>query len=66
MKQVVRKTPQQYTTYWKKSLFTGTGLPPKNFANDQEIMTAVAAQPGAIGYISVSSLDASVKKLDIK
>jgi len=66
MKQMVRKSPQQYSTYWKKSLFTGTGLPPKDFASDAEMKTAVAAQPGAIGYISASALDDSVKKLDIK
>ena len=65
LKQLVRKSPQQYTTYWKKSLFTGTGLPPKDFASDDEMKKAVAAQPGAIGYISASALDGSVKKLDI-
>lgn len=66
MKQMVRKSPQQYATYWKKSLFTGTGLPPKDFASDDDMKQAVAAQPGAIGYISASALDDSVKKLDIK
>ena len=66
LKQMVRKSAQQYTTYWKKSLFTGTGLPPKVFADDAEIKKAVAAQPGAIGYILASALDGSVKKLDIK
>ena len=49
-----------------RDLFTGTGLPPKVFADDAEIKNAVAAQPGAIGYISASALDGSVKKLDIK
>ncbi len=65
LKQLVRKTPQQYTTYWKKSLFTGTGLPPKDFDSDDAMKKAVTAQPGAIGYISASALDGSVKKLDI-
>jgi len=65
LKQMVRKSPQQYATYWKKSLFTGTGLPPKDFGSDDEVKKAVSAQPGAIGYISASSLDGSVKKLDI-
>lgn len=66
MKEVIRKKPGQYATYWKKSLFTGTGLPPKNFASDAEIKSAVAAKPGSIGYISTTSLDDSVKQLDIK
>ena len=65
LKEVVRKTPQQYATYWKKSLFTGTGLPPTAFESDAEMKQAVAAQPGAVGYISALALDDSVKKLDI-
>ena len=65
MKEMVRKTSQQYVTYWKKSLFTGTGLPPKDFASDEEIKAAVAAKPGSIGYISASALDAKVKKLQV-
>ena len=65
MKEMARKTPQQYSTYWKKSLFTGTGLPPKDFSSDDAVKAAVAAKPGAIGYISVSALDDTVKQLDI-
>jgi len=65
LEQVIRKTPQQYATYWKKSLFTGTGLPPKDFASDEEMKKAVADQPGAIGYISAAALDDTVKKLNI-
>ena len=66
LKEMVRKSQQQYTTYWKKSLFTGTGLPPKDFASDEAIKAAVSAKPGAIGYISASSIDDTVKRLDIK
>ena len=65
MKEMVRKTPQQFSTYWKKSLFTGTGLPPKDYSSDDAIKAAVAAKPGAIGYIQASSLDDTVKQLEI-
>jgi ABC-type phosphate transport system substrate-binding protein len=65
MKEMARKTPQQYATYWKKSLFTGTGLPPKDFTSDESIKAAVAAKPGSIGYIQASALDDTVKQLDI-
>lgn len=65
MKEMIRKTPQQYTTYWKKSLFTGTGLPPKNFESDAEVKAAVAAKPGSIGYIPAEAIDATVKQLEI-
>jgi len=66
LKDVLGKTTQQYATYWKKSLFTGTGLPPKDFATDAEVKAAVAAQPGSIGYIAPASLDTSVKALTLR
>jgi ABC-type phosphate transport system substrate-binding protein len=65
MKEIVRKTPQQYSTYWKKSLFTGTGLPPRDFSSDAEVKSAVAAKPGSIGYISPSALDEKVQQIQI-
>ena len=63
LKQMVRKTSQQYSTYWKKSLFTGTGLPPKDFASDEEIKAAVKAKPGSIGYIPAAALDETVQQI---
>lgn len=65
MKQMVRKTTQQYTTYWKKSLFTGTGLPPKDFASDEAIKSAIKAKPGSIGYIPASALDDTVQQIQV-
>ena len=65
MKEMARKTPQQYSTYWKKSLFTGTGLPPQDFSSDDSIKAAVAAKPGSIAYISAAALDDTVKQLEI-
>jgi len=66
LRDVLGKTTQQYATYWKKSVFTGTGLPPQDFNSDMAVKEAVAAQPGAIGYISASALDASVKALNLQ
>ena len=66
MQEMVRKTPNQYATYWKKSPFNDTGLPPADLSSDQMVKAAVAAKPGAIGYISASALDDTVKQLEIK
>ncbi len=66
LRDILGKTTQQYATYWKKSVFTGTGLPPQDFDSDAAVKEAVAAQPGAIGYISASALDSSVKTLKIQ
>ncbi|MCK5352906.1 substrate-binding domain-containing protein [bacterium] len=63
---VVGKTPQQFSTFWRKALFTGTGIPPADLQGDAQAIKSVAAQPGAIGYISGSSLNDSVKQLEIR
>ncbi|MDH3998818.1 MAG: hypothetical protein OET90_08255 [Desulfuromonadales bacterium] len=56
----------QYNLYWRQMLFTGTGLPPLAVADDAAMKKMVATKLGAIGYISASSLDATVKKLEIR
>ena len=66
VRNMVNKTGQQYATYWKKALFTGTGTPPPVLKNDAEVKTFVATQAGGIGYISVRSVDASVRVLDLQ
>lgn len=63
-KHVVKKTAQQYSTYWKKALFTGTGTPPKFVDDDAEVKAFIAVNKDAIGYISATALDDTVKKLD--
>ncbi len=66
VKQVVRKSGQQFLTYWKKALFTGVGTPPPILENDTAVKNYVAANRGAVGYISADSLDDQVKLLEIK
>ncbi len=59
------RSPQQFSTYWKKALFTGTGTPPVVLSSDAEMKRFVAGNRGAIGYIDRSSLDSSVKVLEL-
>lgn len=66
LKDGIKKTLPQYQTFWKKAVFTGTGTPPKELDNDAKVKDFVSSNPNAIGFISASALDASVKKLDIK
>ena len=65
-KSVVGKTPQQFSTFWKKALFSGMGIPPRDLMGDAYILKSVAAQPGAVSYISASTLNDSVKQLKIR
>jgi ABC-type phosphate transport system substrate-binding protein len=60
---VVGKTPSQLKAYWAKLVFTGEGVPPKEYGGDQAVMQHVSGTPGAIGYVSDKSVDKSVKVL---
>lgn len=46
---------------WAMKLFSGKATPPKTVGSDAEMKNAVASNKNAIGYISASSLDGSVK-----
>ncbi|ALC15250.1 phosphate ABC transporter substrate-binding protein, PhoT family [Desulfuromonas soudanensis] len=63
---VLSKTGQQFATYWKKALFTGTGRPPIEVKDDAEMKKFIAIDPRGIGYISRAALDDSVKALPIQ
>ena len=65
VKTYVKKSPQQYFLYWQNAVFTGKGSPPIEVENDEQMKKIVAATKGAVGFISASSLDASVKKLTV-
>jgi len=64
-KEYLSKSPQQFFTYWKKALFTGTGNPPIILGNDSEMKAFISAKTSSIGYISSDALDGSVKELKI-
>ncbi len=65
-KAIVGKSPRQFSNYWKKALFTGTGITPRSLNGDSEVMAFVAANEGAIGYVSAAAVDDSVKRLEIR
>ena len=62
---VLSKSGQQFATYWKKALFTGTGRPPIEVKDDAEMKKFIAIDPRGIGYITGTALDDSVKALPI-
>jgi ABC-type phosphate transport system substrate-binding protein len=47
---------------WTVKLFSGKATPPKIAGSDAEMKSAVAANRNAIGYVSASSMDGSVKE----
>jgi len=58
---VLNKSAAQLTAFWSKLVFTGKGQPPKALANDAAVVSAVAANPGAIGYVDASAVNDSVR-----
>ena len=57
----VGKSVGNMKALWAQNLFSGKALPPKGASSDDEVKKAVSGNKNAIGYISASSLDASVK-----
>lgn len=51
----------QLKAYWSKLVFTGKGTPPAELANEAAVLSHVAANPDAIGYVDAASVDGSVK-----
>lgn len=49
---VVGIDPAKYTTVWAKKGFREGINPPDMKASDQDVISAVRATPGAIGYVS--------------
>jgi len=54
--------------YWRSQIFSGRGVPPPELATPALVVSYVAANPGAIGYIprdDADTLPAGVKTLRI-
>lgn len=55
-KQFVRtylnKSQSQFRNYWKQMLFTGKGIIPQTFTNEEKLIEYVSQNENTIGYIS--------------
>lgn len=63
--EVLDKSPRQLQMHWKRILFSGLGIPPRELTDDQTIITAVAADPRAIGYVARTNVNEGVKVIHI-
>ena len=48
MRQVLRKSPRQFSTYWKRMLFSGKGALPRSFESVDALLAFVRRTPGAV------------------
>ena len=58
LKSYVKKTPNQYSNYWKKLVFSGKGVMPKMFDDSQKVLDFVSNTEGAISFIDAKEADA--------
>jgi len=60
---VLGKSGAELTEYWSKLIFTGKANPPIEGGGDDGVKAIVGRTQGAIGYISDSAVDKTVKVL---
>ena len=59
------RTASQLTTYWRRQLYSGKGLPPKAFDRQQDIVLFVRTTPGAIGFVGPTAVTEGVRIVEI-
>lgn len=59
------RTPSRMKSLWLKRLLAGEGDPPKSVESETEMVAKVAATPGAIGFVSRTAVNDTVKTLAI-
>lgn len=58
---VLKMPPKEYERYWLERKYAAAESPPKAADDDGDVIKFVGAMKGAIGFVDVSSLDASNK-----
>ncbi len=52
VREFVKKTPSQFKNYWRQKAFTGEGMIPRIFRDEESLIEFIANTKGAVGYIS--------------
>ena len=58
---LVGKDLAQVDAYWSRQIFSGTTRPPPKFANSEDVIKWVIANPGGIGFVDAARVDARVR-----
>ncbi len=58
---MIGKSVANLKSIWAQMMFSGTAVPPKVLPSDDAVKKMVSSNKNAIGYISASSLDGTVK-----
>ena len=60
------KTSSRMKSIWLKKMLAGEGDPPRALDSELSILKKIAQTPGAIGFVSKSVVDGSVKEIILK
>jgi ABC-type phosphate transport system substrate-binding protein len=60
------KSTSQFSTGWKKLVFTGKGSMPEQVGSEDELVAFVAKTPGSIGYADAGKVKDGVKAVPAK
>lgn len=63
---LLHKSPSQMKAYWTKLMFTGDGTPPEEVAGDAAMISRVASDPAAIGYVDAGSVTDAVRVIAVQ
>ena len=58
---VVEMNESRFKRHWSKLIFSGRGRPPNNLSSQKAVLSWVASNPIAIGYVDSTLVDNSVK-----
>ena len=65
LKTFVKKSSSQFSSYWKKMIFTGQGVPPTSVSSEKDVVSFVSSTPGGIGYIDSQTPHDDVKAVPV-
>jgi ABC-type phosphate transport system substrate-binding protein len=65
-KRILDRSVASVRTYWNQIVFSGRGVPPPEADSDEAVVTYVANNPGAIGYVGSSTKLDGVKVIPVK
>lgn len=65
-KYVLHVFPYQLRSAWDRLVFSGTGEEPVKVTTEQQMRSVIGSTPGAIGYLSRSMIDGTVKVISFE
>ena len=66
LKKYLQKDGSQWNIYWKRMIFTGRGMPPKQLDSPDMMNEYISNTTGAIGYIDSKDKAIYVKTIEVK